>query len=93
MWKMSSAPCATSTVPYGAEPKGETHIDHFGGMETRGLSLGFRWLARNHDFHGTRVALVVDATAVLGAASTCQSSATNLRQQIGQCSAIVLAVS
>ena len=61
---------------------------HSGILEAHGLLLAVKWLARSPKNHSHRVPLLVDAKAVLGAASKGRSSAPGLRGILRQIAAL-----
>ena len=54
--------------------------------------LAMRWLARTPRHFGSRIAFLVDAAAVLGAASKGRSSAPNIRREVRRIGAYALAM-
>ena len=67
------------------------HVEHSGGMEAHGLTLGMRWLARKRVSHSSRVVFLVDATAVRGAGQKGRTSAPTLTTALRRCAALSLA--
>ena len=63
---------------------------HSGILEAHGLLLAVKWLARSPKNHSHRVPLLVDAKAVLGAASKGRSSAPGLRGVLRQIAALAM---
>ena len=64
---------------------------HSGALEATGVSLGIRWLLRDRHRHSRRVAMLVDAQSVLGAAAKGRSSAKSFGREIKRLAALVLA--
>jgi len=67
------------------------HKAHSGTLEADGLYLGLRWLGRAVGRHNRRVAVLVDAVAVLGADKKGRSSAGSLHRSVARCAALTLA--
>ena len=63
---------------------------HSGALEATGVSLAVKWVLRDRRRHGKRVALLVDAQAVLGAAARGRSSAKTFGREIKRLAALVL---
>ena len=63
---------------------------HSGALEASGVSLAVKWILRDRRRHGKRVALLVDAQAVLGAAARGRSSAKTFGREIRRLPALVL---
>ena len=63
---------------------------HSGSLEATGLSMSVRWLLRDRKRHSRRVAILVDAQAVLGAAARGRSSAGTIKREIRRYGALVL---
>jgi len=67
------------------------YVDHSGGLEATALGLGLDLLSRRLSTHGKRVAVLVDAQAVLYAAEKGRSSAPTLRRPLRRIAALTLA--
>ena len=67
------------------------YFAHSGALEAAGVSLMLRWLLRSPAKHGHRVAALVDAQAVLGAAAKGRSSSPTLRYELRRIAALCLA--
>lgn len=65
------------------------HIAHSGGLEAQALPMGMQLLARDRRVHGQRVAILVDAKVVRGAALKGKSSAATLALPIRKIAAIL----
>jgi hypothetical protein len=63
---------------------------HSGALEATGVSLGIKWVLRDRRRHSTRVVMLVDAQAVLGAAARGRSSAKSFGREIRRLAALVL---
>ena len=66
------------------------HAAHAGALEAGGVRLALRWYLRSVARHGTRMVLLVDAQAVLGAVSKGRSSSASLRREIMRIAALQL---
>ena len=66
------------------------HAAHAGALEAGGVRLALRWYLRSVARHGTRMVLLVDAQAVLGAVSKGRSSSGTLRREIMRIAALQL---
>ena len=66
------------------------HASHAGALEAGGVRLALRWYLRSVARHGTRMVLLVDAQAVLGAVSKGRSSSASLRREIMRIAALQL---
>merc|ERR1711879_1123596 len=64
---------------------------HSGVLEAHGYLLGLKWVTRNASWHHHKVPFLVDAKAVVGAASKGRSSARALRAPLRAAAAHVLA--
>jgi hypothetical protein len=64
---------------------------HPGLLEAHGVRLGLEWLARSPRKFGHRIAMPIDAKAILGAVAKGRTSAGSIRQQICRISALLLA--
>ena len=63
---------------------------HSGALEATGVTLAVRWILRDRRRHGKRVAMLVDAQAVLGAAARGRSSAKTFGREIKRLAALAL---
>jgi hypothetical protein len=64
---------------------------HSSTLEAAGLVLLVRWILRSTARHSTRIVVLVDAKAVLGAAARGRSSSACLKREIRQLAALTLA--
>ena len=64
---------------------------HSGALEAAGVTVMLRWLTRSPARHSVRIAALVDAMAVLGAAARGRSSAPTLRTGVARFGAISVA--
>ena len=64
---------------------------HSGALEAAGITLMLRWLLRTPAHHGTRVAALVDAQAVLAACTKGRSSAPTFKYELRRIAALSLA--
>ena len=67
------------------------HDAHAGSLEATGLQILLRWLLRSRKKHNHRVVALVDAKAVLCAASKGRTSAPSLRRDMRRIAALTLA--
>ena len=67
------------------------HHAHSGTLEAGAITLLLKWLLRAPARHATRVPALVDALAVLGAATRGRSSAPTLRPEVRRIAALTLA--
>jgi hypothetical protein len=67
------------------------HGARAGALEAAGVTLMLRWLLRTPTKHGTRVAALVDAQAVIGALLKGRSSAPTLRCEVRRIAALTFA--
>ena len=67
------------------------HLAYSGAAEAAGVTSMLRWLTRPAHKHGSRIAALVDAQAVLGAVSRGRSSAPTLRGEVARIGAINVA--
>jgi hypothetical protein len=71
--------------------KRAAYTAHSGALEATGVTLMMRWITRAASRHSHRFCCLVDARAVLGAASKGRSSAGTLRKEIARIGAICTA--
>jgi len=64
---------------------------HSGSLEATGVSIALRWLLRRPDVRSRRVAMLVDAQAVLGALRKGRTSAPTLRFEVRRVAAMAIA--
>ena len=67
------------------------HEAHAGSLEASGLHLLLRWLLRVGKRHGHRVVALVDAKAILCAASKGRTSAASIRNDLRKIAALTIA--
>lgn len=68
-----------------------TFPGHPGLLEAHAVRLGLEWLGRSPRKFGRRVAMLIDAKAIIGAVAKGRSSSGTLRRQIARISALLLA--
>lgn len=64
---------------------------HPGALEAHGVLLGVRWCTRQPCLHDTRIPILVDAKAILSAATKGRSSAGSIRGSLRSIAALLLA--
>jgi hypothetical protein len=67
-----------------------TYAAHSGALEAAGVTMMLRWCVRSRLRHGTRLAALVDAQAVLHALSKGRSSAPTIKAEVRRAGAICL---
>lgn len=67
------------------------HVAHSGALEATGVVLGLKWYLRKKQHHATRLPMLVDAQAVLGALVKGRSSAPTLFREIRRAAALSIA--
>ncbi len=69
----------------------KTYDGHAGALETTALVLFVKWLLRSVRRHAKRTVVLVDAKALVGAATKGRTSAHSIQREIRQLAALTLA--
>lgn len=68
------------------------HMGHLGLLEAHALRLAIEWLGRSPSRFGTRVVVLVDAKATVGAVAKGRASAGTIRRQVSKVASLCLAL-